>query len=80
MAIIVGGVMRQRAQRECILVQILRLANQVENEVAAADVVRQIAVELAAERIIAQILNDASAVGVSMRLGQLIRRWRPGIV
>jgi hypothetical protein len=40
MAIVVGRVMRQRAQRECILVEILRLANQVEDKVAAPDVVR----------------------------------------
>ena len=29
-AVVIGGVMRQRAQREGVLVQILRLANQVE--------------------------------------------------
>ena len=73
MAVIVARVVRQRSQRKCILVDVLRLSNQVQNEVAAADVMRQIAVELAAERIIAQILNDASAVGVCVRLGQLIR-------
>ena len=73
MAIIVSRVMRQRAQRECIFVEVLRISNQVQNEVAAPDVVRQIAVKLAAERIIAQILNDASAVGISVGLDQLIR-------
>ena len=73
MAVIVTGVMRQRPQRECILVEVLRLSNQVQYEVAAADVMSQIAVKRAAERIISQILNDASAVGIGVRLSQLIR-------
>ena len=78
MAVVVGREVRQRAQRERILVEILRLANHVDDEVAAADVMRQIAVELAAERIVAQVLNDAAAVGVGVRLRQIRPRWQAG--
>ena len=69
-AIVVGREVRQRAQRERILVEILRLANQVDDEVAAADVMRQIAIKLAAERIISQVLDDAAAVSVGVRRRQ----------
>jgi hypothetical protein len=72
-SVVIRRVMRQRAQGERILVQILGVANQVRDEVAAPHVMRQVAVELAAERIIAQILNDAASVGICVRRYRIIR-------
>jgi hypothetical protein len=73
MAIIIGGIVRQRAQSESVLVNVLGVGDQVDHKIAAADVMRQIAEELAAERVVAQILNDASSVGECVRLQQFVR-------
>ena len=73
MTIIIGGIVRQCSQSESILIKVLGFADQVEDEIAAADVMCQIAEELAAERIIPQILNNASSVGVCVCLRQLFR-------
>ena len=75
-AIIIGGIVRQRSQSESVLIEVLGFADQVEDKIAAPDVMRQIAEELAAERIIPQILNDAPSVGESVRFGQLVRGGR----
>src|SRR5439155_1075335 len=57
MAIAIGGIVGQRSQRESILIEVLRVANEVEDEIAS-DVMCQITEELTAERIIPQILNN----------------------
>src|SRR5260370_3344472 len=70
--------MSQGTQREGVLVHIPGLANHGRDEVAAADIVRQIAVECAPKRVVAQILNNASPISVSVGLAQLIARtsWK----
>src|SRR6185369_17810765 len=70
----VRGIMRQRAQGEGVLVNILTLAQQFQHEVAAANVMHQIAELYAAEGIVAQVLDDGAAIGVGMRLGDLLFR------
>jgi hypothetical protein len=70
---VVGRVMGERAERERVLVQIARVANDRFNEIAAAHVVQQVAEEMAAERVVAEILNDRAAVGVLTRLPQVCR-------
>ena len=70
----IGGIVFQRAQSECIFVQVLRFADQFRDEIAAADVMGEIAEKAAAERIISHILNDAAPIRVSVRLLQLLRR------
>ena len=67
----VGGVVGQSAQREGILVEVLRFANHVEHKIAAAHIVHQIAEEFAAERIIPHVLDDAAGVGVGVGLNQI---------
>ena len=64
----VGGIVRQRAQGKGVLVGILTLREQLANEIAAANVVHQIAEFDAAKRIVAKILNDGAAIGISVRL------------
>ncbi len=73
MALVIGGVMGQRAQREGIFVEILRLAHQVHDEIAAADIVHQVAEESAAERVVAHVLQNAAAIGVGVGLQQIVR-------
>src|SRR6266576_6911927 len=70
---VVGCVMRQRAERERILVQIGGLGQKIQYQIAAANVVRQVADEPMAERVIAHILDDCAAIGVSMRLSKIVR-------
>src|SRR4029077_2936852 len=70
MAVAIRGVVRQSAERECVFIQVLRIADQRLDEVAAANVVHQIAEEMTAVRIIAQILNDRAAIGEAMSLAQ----------
>ena len=64
----VGSVVRERAQRERILIQVRGVLKQGLDKVAAAHVVHQIAEKLAAERVVAHVLHNTSAVGVGMRL------------
>jgi len=43
---------------------------------AAADVVREVAEQAAAERVVSHVLDNASAINVSVRLLQILRRRR----
>ena len=70
----VGRIVRQGAQREGVLVGILALAQQFTNKVAAADVVHQVAEFPAAERVVAEVLDDGAAIGVGMRFLDLVFR------
>ena len=67
--------MRQSPEREGVFVQVVGFAQQVLHEVARADVVNQVAEELAAERIVAHVLQDASGIGIGMRSDAV----RPGV-
>ena len=48
----IGGIVLQRAEHKRVFVEILRVADQLHDEVAAADVMREITEKVAAERII----------------------------
>ena len=74
MAVDVGDVVRQRAQSEGVFVEVLRVVKQRLHKGAGANIVRQIAEDLIAERVVADVLNDASAVGVGVGLQQVLRR------
>ena len=67
-------IVRQRAQGEGILVDILAFEQQLANKVSAADVMHQVAEFLAAERVVAEILDDGATIGVGMRLPDLVFR------
>src|SRR5690242_13908994 len=73
-AVVVGGVVRQSSQSESVFVQILRLQDEVDHEVAGPHIVQKIGEKFRAERVIAHVLNDAASVGVGVRLLQLLRR------
>ena len=67
-------IVRQGSQREGVLVDILAFEQQLANKVSAADVVHQVAEFSAAERVVAEILDDGASVGVGMRFLDLVFR------
>src|ERR1700733_3692539 len=73
-AVIVGAVMRERTERECIFIQILGVPQECFDEIGASNVMYQVAEKMAAMRIISEILNDCPTVGVPVSLPELIVR------
>src|SRR6185437_2123841 len=65
-------VVRQRAQREGVLVDIPALKYQLANKVSAANAMHQVAEFSAAERVVAEILNDGSPVSIGVGLFDLV--------
>ena len=74
MAIRICGVMRHRAQRESVIVQVLGVVHHCENKIGAAYVMREVTKKMAAVRVVTHVLNDGPAVRVSMRLAQFVGR------
>src|SRR5258708_28609318 len=74
----IRGIVRERAQGEGLLVCVLALQQQLANEVAAANVVHQIAEFHAAKGIVAEILDDGAAIDVAVRFFELVfrERWK----
>src|SRR4029077_2466118 len=70
----IRSIMRQRAQCESVFVRILALRQQLSNEVTTANVVHQIAEFHAAKRVVAQVLDDGAAIGVTVGLLELVLR------
>ena len=66
--------MRQGAEREGVLVDILAFEQQFADEIAAADVMHQTAELRAAEWVVAEVLDDSTAIGVGMGLDDLVFR------
>ena len=71
MAYVVADVVGERPNRKSKLVSVLGIAEEVNDKVARANVMRQVGEEGVAERIVANILNNAARVGVGARLFQL---------
>ena len=70
-AYVVADVVGERPNREGELVSILGIAKEMNDEVAGADVMGQVGDEGVAERIVANVLNDAARIGVGACLFQL---------
>src|SRR5271166_861736 len=62
----IGHVVGKGTECKRIFVQIVRFGDKRENEIAAPNIVREITKELAAERIVAHVLNDGASIGISM--------------
>jgi hypothetical protein len=69
----VGGVMRQSTQRKGVLIQVFGLFDERDDEIAASDIVRQIAEELAPKRVIAHVLDDSAAINIGVGLQKFFR-------
>ena len=72
MAIVVRGIVRQRAGGESVFVEIFGVSQQRQDEIAAADVVREVAEKRAAVRVVPHVLNDGSAIGVGLGPAQIL--------
>ena len=74
----IRGVVGKRAQSEGVLVGILALQYQLANEIAAANVMHQIAEFYAAKRIVTEVLDDGAAIGITVRHLELLFRepWK----
>jgi len=77
-AMVIGGIVSEGAESEGVVIQVLRIAQQGEDEVSAANIVSQTAEEMISVRVIAEVLNDGAAVSVAVRFFQLLGRsvWK----
>src|ERR1700722_9536059 len=66
--------MRQSPNRKPIFVDCVSVPEKPNDEVAAPHVMRKIAEELFAKRIVTHVLDGRAAVGIRMRLAQLLLR------
>ena len=71
MTVGIRRVVSQRAQRKGIFVEVVSVAKQCQHEIAASHIVNKVTEVLTAERIIAQVLNDTTAVGIGMGFYQI---------
>src|SRR5205085_6264724 len=63
--------MRQCAEREGVFIGVLAFEQQLANKVSAANIMHQVAEIPAAERIVAEVLNDSTTVSVGVCLFDL---------
>ena len=73
MTVIIGGVVSERSQGKCIAVKVFGIAEESQDEVAAAHVVRQIAEEEASMRVVTHVLDDGAAIGITVRFFDFVR-------
>ena len=71
MAVVVRSVVRQGADSKSKFVDVLRIAQECLNEVAAANVMREVAKEGLSVRIVAHVLNDRASIGIGLRTAQI---------
>ena len=74
---VVERVVRERAEREGVFVGIGSVADQAVDEFAGSHVVCQVREEVAAERVVPEVLNQRAAVRIGAGFLQLCRREVP---
>src|SRR5712691_9256041 len=72
MAVHIRAIVRYRAERECVFLKVSRLIQQGLQKIGAPHVMQQIAEEVAAKWIVAQVLNNAPAVSVTVGFPELL--------
>ena len=70
----IRGIVCQRAESKGVLVRVLALQQQFSNEVTTSNVVHQIAELHTAKRIVAKVLYDSAAIGISVSFLHLVFR------
>src|SRR5579863_2563115 len=65
--------MRQRPQRESVLIDVGRFLDQGGDKISGAHVMQQVAEILIAAGVVAHVLDQASTVGIPVRLLQVVR-------
>ena len=73
MSHIVGRVVGESAESEGVFVQVAGFMNEVDDEITAAHVMRQIAEVFIAKRVVAHVLHQAATVSEGVGLLQIIR-------
>src|SRR5579864_672237 len=73
----IRGIVRECPQSESVLIRILALQQQLPNEITAAYIVHQVAEFHAAKGIVAEVLDDRTAIGIAVRFLELLfgERW-----
>src|SRR2546429_2346134 len=74
MTVVVRRVMRERTKRKGVFRSVLRVVQQRPDEIAAANIMRQVAEKWAAVRVVAHILNNGAAVRIGLRPAQVLLR------
>ena len=80
-AVIVGGEVGERAEGEGVLVEVaigFGIAKKSVDKITAAHVVREVAEEMAAVRVVAHVLDDGTAVGEGVGFAEIVGRgvWK----
>jgi hypothetical protein len=73
MRCVVARIVSQRPEGERVFVNRLRFSNQRRHEVARADVMHEVCKESTAERVVAEVLNERTTIGVRARLLHRLR-------
>ncbi len=72
----VADVVRQCTHRKREFIRIPRVAEKVDDEIAGPDIMGQVRKILISKGIVANVLNDASTIGISTRVLKLLWRQR----
>ena len=67
-AVVVRGVVRERAERKSVAVKVLGIAQQGQDKVSAPHVVRQVAEEMTSVRVITHVLDNGAAICIRRAL------------
>src|SRR5215469_5973384 len=68
----VSQVMREGANGKSIFIDGARVAKHPSHKITRTDIVRKVAEELLAKGIVAHVLHGGAAIGIGMRLAQLL--------
>ena len=68
----VGRVVRESAKGEGVFVDVFAFAQELDDKVSAANVVDKVAEFTITKRIVAEVLDDGTAIGVGVRIFDLV--------
>jgi hypothetical protein len=63
--------MRQSAQGKCVFIQVFGFCEKRKDEIAASDIMGQVAEEFAAKRIVTHVLDNRAAINIRMGLQEI---------
>ena len=66
MTLVIGGIVGERPEREGIFIDVLRIAQESQDEVSAANVMSQVADESTAVWVIAHVLDNGAPIGIGV--------------
>src|SRR5271166_6319790 len=72
MTVGIGHIVREGPEREGVFVEVISIPQQGQYEIAASYVMNQVAEVLAPEWVVAEVLDDAAAIGVCVCFDNVI--------